>query len=143
MTTHARGPRRGCSAYVALEQMIARGGKATYAQITPAMSVNFRSITSFEQLVIEPLILNSMARRLPSGEFEITDAGRAHVTVGESIKPNKPSGAGIVPPAVRPEFRPLQPGRFVSSPDTRPGALDYRQYPSLMGDERVPYRGKP
>ncbi len=137
------GPRRGSSAFIALEQMIARGGKATYAQITPAMSVSFRSMTRFEHLVIEPLILNSMARRLPSGEFEITEAGRAHITAGEAIKPNKSSAADLVPPAVRPEFRPLQPGRFVSSPDTRPGALDYRKYPSLMGEERVPYRGKP
>ncbi len=137
------GPRRGSSAFIALEQMIARGGKATYAQIAPALAVNFRSITRFDQLVIETLTLNSMARRLPGGEFEITDIGRAYVTAGDAVKPTAKPENGIVPPAVRPEFRPLQPGRFVSSPDTRPGALDYRQYPSLMGDERVPYRGKP
>lgn len=140
---HARGPRRGSSAFVALEQLVARGGRATYAQIAPAMAVNFRSTTRFEQLVIEPLILNAMARRLPFGEFEITEAGRAHVTFNDSTVPPPRDQAGIVPPPVRPEFRPLQPGRLVSSPDTRPGALDYRRYPSLMGDTRVPYRGKP
>lgn len=136
------GPRRGSAAFIALEQMIARGGKSTYAQIAPALAVNFRSITRFEQLVIEPLMLNLMMRRLPNGEFEITDTGRAHVATDGTSKPKKPTD-GIVPPAERPEFRPLQSGRFVSSPDTRPGALDYRQYPSLMGDERVPYRDKP
>lgn len=39
-----------------------------------------------------------------------------------------------------PPFRPLQ--RRVSPIVTRAGSLDYRNFPSLMGGQGVPYRGQ-
>ncbi len=137
-----RGPRRGSAAYQALEQMILAGGSATRTQLASGLLSHFRSASRFEQLVVEPLVDNRMARWRSEDELEITLAGRAHVdaALAEPIPPKK-SGKPV-PPRTAPEFKPLRPERYALMQETRPGALDYRKYPSLMGGERVPYRGQ-
>lgn len=122
--------------------MIIAGGSATRAQLASALMSHFRSASRFDQLVVEPLVDNRMARWRGEDELEITLAGRAHVDaeVKAPVAPKKSSKP--VPPRAAAEFKPLRPERYALMQETRPGALDYRKYPSLMGGERVPYRGK-
>ncbi len=136
------GPRRGSAAYQALEQLIVNGGMATRAQLSTALLSHFRSASRFEQLVVEPLVDNKMAREVGDDAIEITLAGRAHVDASILAPAPAKKSSKPVPARSAPEFKPLRPEHYARVQEMRPGSLDYRKYPSLMGGVRVPYRSK-
>lgn len=55
-----------------------------------------------------------------------------------ALKQPEPARAAVGP-AYHPMPRPLSAKHMVSMPETRPGALDYRNVPSRMGNQRVPF----
>lgn len=128
----ARPPRRGTPAFDALERVHALGGNASIPQLLAAVSSHFRSPARLDKLAIQPLTRIGYITRMKSG-IQITAAGQAFID--SSVM--KASTASLPAPVVR---RMRSMSVFAVIEERRPGALDYRDIPSLMGGVRVPYR---
>lgn len=132
------GPRNGSAAHNALVQLEALGGSASISQLSGALQSRFRSASRFDELVIEPLVRFQFIHYFDA-EIVITRAGRAFLQPANEPQMRDVTVAG---PVQAPAFKPLTPQYFAGRGLRRPGADDYRNYPSLMGGERVPYRNK-
>ncbi|WP_136419956.1 hypothetical protein [Herbaspirillum sp. ST 5-3] len=111
------------------------GGKATIAQLVDALWTEFRSTPRFHQIASKPLLergLAHLAKRKTGETLEITKEGRLLVERYQSLLPRPRTGTAT-PPA-------LDVKKHLSFGQGRPGALDYRNMPSVMGGERVPFR---
>lgn len=139
MAKTLRGPRRGSAAYNALDQLVQLGGSATFGQLTGAVLSYFRSARRFNELAIEPLVRAKLVRLIDRDEVRITAAGLAFIRPVDRSVTTTSAIAGIKEP---PPFKPLSSRHFASMAVRREGADDFRQYPSLMGGVRVPYRGQ-
>ncbi|TCS37469.1 hypothetical protein EDC30_104273 [Paucimonas lemoignei] len=130
-------PRRGTPAFDALERVHSLGGKASIHQLLAAVNSNFRSPTRLDKLAIQPLALLGFVTRLKTG-IQITPAGQVFI---ESNAAKSSIGAKVLPSQPAPPTKPLHSASaFDVIEARRPGALDYRNIPSLMGGVRVPYR---
>jgi hypothetical protein len=109
-------------------------GKATVTQLTEALWSEFRSAPRFHQIAAKPLTLRGLARlvKRKTGEcLEITKEGRLMVENYKSLLPG-PRTVAAQPAA-------LNVNKYLQWGQGRPGALDYRSFPSVMGGERVPF----
>lgn len=134
MSVH-RPPRRGSAPHTLLRRLLAIGGAATQAVWRDVAGLGLTE-REFAQRIVSPLLRHGLVT--DGLAYAITPAGRAFI--GEAL-PDIPQAAPaqIAAPRTVPPFKPLQ----RSSKSTivyRDGAFDYRNSPSLMGGQRVPYR---
>jgi hypothetical protein len=109
---------------------------ATLAQLEKILMNLVGSAAGFRKFVLEPLIRRDFIALKRHSLFQITDAGRRAIEVYPSLVP---ATASKNDPAPLTSFSFVA---FYSNIPNRPGAFDYRDIPSLIGDERVPYRWK-
>lgn len=122
----------GFKVLIKLYQM---GGTATVAQLTETLWTEFRSVPRFHQVATTPLSMRGWVqlKKGKGGEkLVITKEGRLMVENYQSLLP-RPREAEV-------KMKPLNPANLRWG-GMRPGALDYREMPSLMAGERVPFRG--
>lgn len=112
------------------------GGRASVAQLMEALWTEFRSAPRFEQIVTRPLFERGLVKVTHKGgeRLIITNEGSLMVRQYQASIPvhraqSMSSGA-------------LDAKKWMRWGEGRPGALDYREMPSLMGGERVPFRGE-
>lgn len=139
MTTCSHtGPRAGSRPAIALEKLHQIGGQAgVYGWMRAAAWVG--TIAVFERDIARYL---ERCRLVTGVEdvFTVTQAGRDFMDI-------EPGAAPLVQPAVAgsrlPDSgRPLAASNMPRLTLTRPGALDYRDIPSLMGGQRVAHGEK-
>ncbi|QGZ41542.1 hypothetical protein IP92_00503 [Pseudoduganella flava] len=133
MSEH-RLPRRDSGIHRALGVLLELGDGATPEEWREAFDGGLTA-HQFHQGVIEVLVRHRMARR--DGGYGVTDIGRAMLGLPPLAVPV--SCGELAQPRVAPSFRPLRRGNRGPS-IIRAGAFDYRDTPSLMGGQRVPYR---
>lgn len=117
--------------YAAVVRLAQLGGKADVGQLMPAMWSGFRSVTRFDKRVGEPLIRAGLVVRHANGNYCLTDAGRVFarshaVEVTLPIEQRRGNGSKVA-------------ALMRQAGTLRPGALDYRNHPSLMGGKQVPF----
>jgi hypothetical protein len=130
-----RAPRRDTSAAKALITLDGAGGKLALTQWRASIFWK-GSLKDFDLRVVDRLIQAGFVRTTLA-DASITAAGRAFAhpkNVGLVQEPGPLAGAPYVAPV-----RPLDLGRYRPPQVRRPGSMDYRNYPSLCGGERVPY----
>lgn len=111
------------------------GGKATIAQLIETLWTEFRSTPRFHQIATKPLAERGLAMlrtTKKSESLEITPEGSLLVQRYTSMLPRRREGSL--------SSGELNVQKHLRWGDTRPGALDYRSKPSMMGGERVPFR---
>lgn len=130
-----RLPRHGSLAQVALRGLHSIGGSATLATWHRAAAAEL-SASEFANRVLSPLSRHALIS--VEGNCVITPAGRA--MLGEQVTADVDAEpAQLAQPRSVPPFRPLQ-RSSKSAIVYREGAFDYRDSPSLIGGQRVPYR---
>ena len=132
MSEH-RLPRRGSMAFDALCALHRIGGMATAADWLAAAG---GTVTwyQFAQRASSVLVRHGLV--VEGAAYEITNDGR--ILLGEPAATMPTPEPQVPEPYTAPPFRPLQ--RRISTIVHRAGAFDFRNSPSLMGGERVPYR---
>lgn len=129
--------RRGTAAFLALEKIHAAGGKATLTSLKSMVPVSSGWDSRFRATVTEPLVRHGYVRE-ETNLLRLTFAGRRFMDSLAPITP-APAPANVAAP-YRAPFRQLSPACLALLIEGRPGSLDYRNIPSLMGGERVPYK---
>lgn len=117
----------GSVAHTALEILCGMGGQATVEVLRAAILSQFGSSGRFKQLVESPLLRRQYIRTIGTA-LAVTETGRAWLRGLES--------------AVAERVPTMKPLRQLQTGPIRPGAMDFRDIPSLMGGVRVPYHGK-
>jgi len=115
-----------------LSRLYDLNGTAFISQLTDVLWVDFRSPKRFEQVVTVPLTMRGLVTLGKIDTMRIAPEGRLLVETYRRTLSK--------PREVRIDTGPLDP-RYCRFGDTRPGALEYRDKPSLMGGKPVPYRG--
>jgi hypothetical protein len=107
------------------------GGTASVTELIEALWADFRHKSRFHKVATLPLAERGLVVDQEEAGLVITAEGRMMV---ESYKRRLPAAksAPCMP-------APLNPAKVMAWGQTRPGALDYRSIPSMMGGERVPY----
>lgn len=134
-------PRRGGAAHAALVTLHAIGGRAgmpSWMRI-----IGWRgTVAQFTTNVVEPLcraqLVEVFESHTPLPQVKITDLGLSRLgiaVVREPEAPRAPVGAPYVGPARPLKLKKLRPEHLA-----RPGSFDYRDIPSRMGSERVPFK---
>jgi hypothetical protein len=135
MTQDCRKPKTGSSIYNALQMMYDAGGSATFAELRSTLAASNSSMSQLYMRVVDPMVSRGMAM-LGDDCLRLLQPGYSFVrsTRGEEAAPDP---AQIVPPRYVPPMREMQPCQIGVS--HRAGADEYRKWPSLMGDRRVPH----
>lgn len=121
------------AAFKVLSRLYDLEGTAFISQLTEVLWAEYRSPTRFAQLVTKPLTLRGLVAAGQRGAMMMTDEGRLLVeTYRRSV---------AAPRTVPMNTKPLDLSKHMRWGETRPGALDYRKAPSLMGGVYVPYGG--
>ena len=127
-----RLPRRDSHPYRALEILAKHGGLAT-ATAWFDLAGTTSTAYQFQVRAINPLL---KANLISYGlAYEITPVGRAWLGQEPVTKSEAPQQ--IVQPRQQAPFRELNRSR--SAQVYRPGAFDYRNYPSRVGDVFIPF----
>jgi len=134
MSEH-RIPRAGGIARVALRELQELGGIASADEWRSTL-VSRLSPRQFAERVTSTLKRHGYVEG-NDNEYEITDAGR--VMLGMRVASAAKSKLQIATPRTAHPFKPLQP-RSKSAIVYREGAFDYRNHPSLAGEQRIPYK---
>lgn len=135
MTRAYDGPRTGSRAYVALEALHSIGGQADLATWMKASAWS-PTVLTFSCMVIDALERGRHVFK--RGQlFIITDRGTAHIGKLDVsvVTPVEMASGRYVPP-----MRPLSARHLPNLRPMRDGAFDYRNIPSLHGDERVAFQ---
>ena len=140
MTRHC-GPRRDSSAFIALERLDALGGSASVDQLISSIRASFRSNARFTCLVGRPLLMYKFILVI-GDKATITPLGAAFVRSSKGLPPLKEKREVVVTAPVVLPVRPLDVTKYFSGGPQRPGSADFRDIPSLMGNERLAYRRK-
>jgi hypothetical protein len=137
MNTPRKGPNPGTRAYLALVMLHKVGGQADTADFMKAASW-VDSARHFERVVVQPLEhFRLMFRR--GGMLVLTDSGLAFLGAAGAVPmPEAP----VTPSAGAYVMRPLSARNMPRMAVIRPGALDYREIPSRMGDLFIPHGAK-
>lgn len=111
------------------------GGRASVPDLMETLWTEFRSAPRFEQIVTRPLVERGLVRKVIRQKVErlaITNEGSLMVRQYQASLPVQRTPAATAGM--------LDANKHLRWGNTRPGALDYREIPSLMGGERVPFR---
>ena len=112
------------------------GGKAPVSQLIESLWTEFRSTERFERLVTVPLLERGLVKRAVKRKGDVLS-----ITLEGSLMVRRYQASLPAPKAQPvPATGALDVKKFLSWGQSRPGALDYREMPSLMGGERVPFR---
>jgi hypothetical protein len=135
--SHHTMPRHGSGAHIALKALHAMEGQASDERWRSATLRSLGSKANRGQwaAIVQSLVNTSMVfqRR---GEFVISDDGLVWLGVPAAVVPR----AEAAPARYIPPTRPLSAKHLVNVRSMREGAFDYRDIPSLHGDERVAFR---
>lgn len=129
-----RPPRQGSAAHTSLRRLHAVGGSATQSVWYEVTGLDLTE-REFANRVVSPLLRHGLVA--DGMAYAITPAGRA--LIGEPLPAAADVHAEVAQPRTAPPFKPLQ-RSSKSAIVYRDGAFDYRNSPSLMGGQRVPYR---
>ena len=134
-------PRRGGAAHAALITLHGIGG-CVYVHAWKRVISWKGTHTQFAANVIEPLLraqlieLIDAKSALPLAQVTDVGLGRLGVSVAREVEaPRALVGAPYVGPARALNVKKLRPEHLA-----RPGSFDYRDIPSRMGSERVPFK---
>ena len=134
-------PRRGGAAHAALITLHGIGG-CVYVHAWKRVISWKGTHTQFASNVIESLLRAQLIELLNSHtalpQVKVTGVGLARLGVGvvrEVEAPRAPVGAPYVGPDRALNVKKLRPEHLA-----RPGSFDYRNIPSRMGAERVPFK---
>lgn len=111
------------------------GGRASMMELMPALWSGHQSPLRFRQVAATPLQERGFIQKAKSDAvYELTAEGSLFV---------KRYDASIAQARMTPSMTSiLDPRRYLSRGPMRPGADDYRNCPSIVGDERVPYHNQ-
>ena len=110
------------------------GGKAPISALMGELRPEFQTLLRFDQVAADPLHKRGLVKIVTRKDGEwltITQEGNLMARRHLASLPDQR------PPVALP--KPLDVKKFLSWGQGRPGALDYRSIPSLMGGERVPF----
>lgn len=129
--------RRDTAPYRALERLYDAGGSLPAQSFIDLVTTARNRQYLLRERILLPLIERCLIS-VTDDTVSMLQPGYAFVrsTRGEE---DKPEPAQIVPPRYVPPMREMQPCQIGGS--HRAGADDYRKWPSLMGDRRVPHEG--
>jgi len=114
-----------------LSRLYDLNGTAFVAQLAQVLWAEFRTAKRFEQVVTVPLTMRGLVTLGKRNVLHITAEGRLTI---ESYRRSMPT-----PRVAHLHGRPLDVAKHCRFEETRPGALEYRDKPSIMGGARVPY----
>lgn len=131
-------PRRGSAAANALVTLDGAGGKLTLSSWRTIIGWKGSGL-QFDQNVVNRLL---RAGLITIAGYQVVIAPAGHRFIGlegeEAIgKPAQPAGPRYTPP-----IRALDLGRYRPPQVRRPGSMDYRNYPSVMGGRAYAYRSE-
>lgn len=112
------------------------GGKAPVSQLIESLWTEFRSTERFERLVTVPLLERGLVKRAVKRKGDVLSITNEGSLVVRRYQASLPA-AKTTPLA---SGGTLDVKKYLSWGQGRPGALDYREMPSMMGGERVPFR---
>jgi hypothetical protein len=137
MTAPRKGPRADSRAHFGLKQLHSYGGRAIPRDWMVAVGWQ-ATVGEFERQVVGPLLLHSLV--VKSGiDYVVTGGGRDYL----GILPDAPAPTlTLTPGAYVPPIRPLSSKYMPGMRITRPGALDYKAFPSRVGDQLIPHGEK-
>jgi hypothetical protein len=139
MTAPRKGPRVDSQGYRALEQLHKLGGEAHITTWMKAAGWT-GSIAVFDREIVGALLRFQVVTR-PGAQLVLTDSGREHLGVGAAAPAPAPTQDIPLTRYVAP-MRPLSAKHRPGVRPMRPGALDYRDIPSRMGDKLIPHGAK-
>lgn len=122
------GPAKDSPEYATIIRLHKLGGSASIADLLPAMRTTYQSAPRFMRLVAEPLKAHGFVTQM--------DGGLALTAKGGKFAQEQT----VRMVATKIEAPKSKIAQLCSMPSTlRPGALDYRDKPSIMGGQRVPF----
>ena len=131
-------PRRGSAAATGLITLQGMGGMAMVSAWLRAKGWR-ASLALFHSDVVDRLVRAQLVV-VEGQRLIITDAGYKYLGITVGGNADAPAAAPTGPRYAAPK-RTLDVGRHRPARVIRPGSMDYRDIPSRMGDELVPYRG--
>jgi len=137
MSAPRKGPNAGSRAYLALVELHKAGGQINVPDFMTAAGWA-ESEGQFDRIVIKPLAHFRLAFRR-GNLLVLTDSGLAFLGAAGAVPMSEPV---VAPPASAYVMRPLSTRNMPRPSVMRPGALDYREIPSRMGDLCIPHGEK-
>jgi hypothetical protein len=131
-------PRRGSAAATGLITLQGMGGMATVDAWLRANGWRASRALFFSDVVDR--LMRAQLVILEGERFIITNAGYKYLGVkieGEAEASAAPAGPRYAAPMRTLDIARHRPARVI-----REGSMDYRNFPSVMGSERVPYRSE-
>ncbi|MET3134628.1 hypothetical protein AAKU55_004928 [Oxalobacteraceae bacterium GrIS 1.11] len=132
---HHQAPRRGSAPFTALSRLHRMGDAARVPAWITAIGYACPP-KQFQANVIDRLVRDALV--VVNGDFITVTKTGLHL-LGVAVNAGPVGVPAIVGPAYRPEPRSLNVRRHCAAFDPRPGSLDYRAIPSLIGRDRVPF----
>jgi hypothetical protein len=108
------------------------GGTAGLAELMPVIWSDMRSPERFQKVAGMPLVERGFVTS-EADALHLTPEGRSMVERYCSLLPRKREQGYVM--------KPLDIKRHMRPAPVRSGALDYREIPSLMSGDRVPFKG--
>lgn len=112
-----------------------RAGRATGTQLRVELHQLVQAKPSLKRVVLDPLLKRGYIEEIGGSEYEITEAGSKAILSFPSKLPTPPSSSPYT-------MSHANLAKLYANVGSREGALDYRDIPSLMGGERVPFGRK-
>jgi hypothetical protein len=137
MSAPRKGPNAGSRAYLALVELHKAGGQVEAADFMKAAGWT-ASPGRFDQMVVKPLERFRLVFRRGT-LLVLSDGGLAFLGAAGAVPMPEPV---VTPAAGTYVMRPLAARNMPRLPVMRPGALDYREIPSRMGDLCIPHGEK-
>lgn len=134
MSNH-QGPRAGSRAYIVLEHLFRRAHTSAHVSDVRRAAAPNLTTGEFNCTVVTSLARFGFVTEL-DGFITITPAGKRYMT--PPVVETGPARLPVEGPYAAPKA-PLSKRYITRTPVMRDGAFDYRDVPSLHGDQRLPY----
>ncbi|MFZ6686602.1 hypothetical protein ACO0K0_02505 [Undibacterium sp. SXout11W] len=136
-------PRKGSSPHIAICHIVHLGGTATYQQIAPHLTPSHQSRVHFDSIVVSPLLDFGFITRDGRYSFKATEKGKDYAGqyLSDALPCHEQYVGKTVPGRTFNPQRELNIAKHRAVAPFRPGSDDYKEIPSLMGNQRVAHKG--
>lgn len=133
--------RSDSAAHIAILRLVELGGTALLKELQAVMTPRYRTDHIFRSGVVNVLVDAGLARMHDRYRLEATSAGKNYAGEFLAAPPVEKYVPQIVPGRQPGPRRELNLSRHRAAAPFRVGAEEYRDIPSLMGGQRVAYKG--
>lgn len=133
------GPNRNSVLYRALLVVFEKGGAIDKARLGYELLSHFRSATKLDRDILAPLKDFYGYVTVDGESVSLTRAGRAFLKADGHVV-NTELNTSVAGERYEAPVRALNISKHQIQRPIRPGSEDYKKHPSLVGNQRIPYR---